>query len=72
MTRKWHNPPNWDRHLEEAIEEVNALAPAVEGLVAVEAEPRREVDPLAGFCLATAAIIAGTWIVSVTWYCLAL
>ncbi len=44
MRRKWHNPPNWDACLDEAIEEVNALAPAAMDIFACPAEPER-FDP---------------------------
>ncbi len=42
MKRKWNDPPNWDKHLDEAIEEVNAIAPAVEDIVAAKSWPESE------------------------------
>lgn len=36
------DPPNWDAHLDEAIEEVNALYPAAMDIVAVKTDPREE------------------------------
>ncbi len=41
MKRKWHNPPQWDQHLDEAIEEINAMGLGDEGLIACPAEPPR-------------------------------
>lgn len=65
MKRKWVDPPNWDSHLDEAIEEVNALAPAAIDIAACRAWPeppevRRGDIPLP---LAVALMTMGAWLI---------